>query len=107
MAFHSFTTKRVSCFIQYDRIDDLIACKLRGNKCSILRKFLVDEFYFSAVFKCLDPLFIWHFCTSAAQINVSQSLSVVFFYAPARSEEHTSELQSHSFISYAVFCLKK
>ena len=26
---------------------------------------------------------------------------------PARSEEHTSELQSHSFISYAVFCLKK
>ena len=26
---------------------------------------------------------------------------------PIRSEEHTSELQSHSFISYAVFCLKK
>ena len=26
---------------------------------------------------------------------------------PPRSEEHTSELQSHSFISYAVFCLKK
>src|ERR1051326_2061897 len=24
-----------------------------------------------------------------------------------RNEEHTSELQSHSFISYAVFCLKK
>src|ERR1051326_9458559 len=24
-----------------------------------------------------------------------------------RSEEHTSEFQSHSFISYAVFCLKK
>ena len=24
-----------------------------------------------------------------------------------RSEEHTSELQSHSFISYAFFCLKK
>src|SRR5881296_2295989 len=24
-----------------------------------------------------------------------------------RSEEHTSELQSHSNISYAVFCLKK
>ena len=28
-------------------------------------------------------------------------------YIPDRSEEHTSELQSHSFISYAVFCLKK
>ena len=27
--------------------------------------------------------------------------------AVARSEEHTSELQSHSEISYAVFCLKK
>ena len=25
----------------------------------------------------------------------------------SRSEEHTSELQSHSFIAYAVFCLKK
>src|ERR1051326_6187758 len=28
-------------------------------------------------------------------------------YLRLRSEEHTSELQSHSFISYAVFCLKK
>src|SRR5881296_3993702 len=27
--------------------------------------------------------------------------------AGGRSEEHTSELQSHSNISYAVFCLKK
>src|SRR5210317_1369120 len=27
--------------------------------------------------------------------------------ASERSEEHTSELQSHSEISYAVFCLKK
>src|SRR5213596_3813255 len=30
------------------------------------------------------------------------------FPAPEnRSEEHTSELQSHGLISYAVFCLKK
>ena len=28
-------------------------------------------------------------------------------YAPLRSEEHTSELQSRLSISYAVFCLKK
>src|SRR3546814_4371347 len=28
-------------------------------------------------------------------------------YAPRRSEEHTSELQSLMRISYAVFCLKK
>src|SRR5213596_3909534 len=27
--------------------------------------------------------------------------------ARRRSEEHTSELQSHGLISYAVFCLKK
>ena len=31
----------------------------------------------------------------------------VEFLPDLRSEEHTSELQSHSFISYAVFCLKK
>jgi len=29
------------------------------------------------------------------------------YYAPRRSEEHTSELQSPAMISYAVFCLKK
>jgi len=28
-------------------------------------------------------------------------------YRVRRSEEHTSELQSHARISYAVFCLKK
>src|SRR3546814_7036739 len=30
-----------------------------------------------------------------------------FAHVPARSEEHTSELQSLMRISYAVFCLKK
>src|SRR5213596_3432036 len=34
-----------------------------------------------------------------------QDLDVVL--TPPRSEEHTSELQSHGLISYAVFCLKK
>src|ERR1051326_9492054 len=38
------------------------------------------------------PTSMWSWCRSAAA---------------DRSEEHTSELQSHSFISYAVFCLKK
>src|SRR3546814_4472611 len=32
---------------------------------------------------------------------------VVLFLVAARSEEHTSELQSLMRISYAVFCLKK
>ena len=37
----------------------------------------------------------------------SGRLAAMVFSAIKRSEEHTSELQSHSFISYAVFCLKK
>src|SRR3546814_5579472 len=35
------------------------------------------------------------------------ALSAVATYTSARSEEHTSELQSLMRISYAVFCLKK
>src|SRR3546814_2292465 len=35
------------------------------------------------------------------------ALSATFLRGPARSEEHTSELQSLMSISYAVFCLKK
>ena len=35
---------------------------------------------------------------------VKEALSIL---KGTRSEEHTSELHSHSFISYAVFCLKK
>ena len=40
-------------------------------------------------------------------VNNIQSSDDVYATASTRSEEHTSELQSHSFISYAVFCLKK
>ena len=38
---------------------------------------------------------------------VFYAIDVLFLDKNKRSEEHTSELQSHSFISYAVFCLKK
>src|ERR1051326_3573344 len=34
-------------------------------------------------------------------------LASLLVLTSTRSEEHTSELQSHSFISYAVFCLQK
>ena len=61
MIFNIFATKRVSCLGQYYRIDDLIACNLRSYKRPVFRQFLVDEFHFSAVFKCFDPLFVWHF----------------------------------------------
>ena len=60
MAFHIFMTERVSCFGQYDRIDDLITFELRGDKRPVFRQFLVDEFHSFAVFKCLDPLFVSH-----------------------------------------------
>ena len=50
----------------------------------------------------------------AEQVGVEQPGDVLLVLldllerlARLRSEEHTSELQSHSFISYAVFCLKK
>src|SRR6056300_1629012 len=36
-----------------------------------------------------------------------QDLQKSQYHYQGRSEEHTSELQSHSEISYAVFCLKK
>src|SRR3546814_7358734 len=39
--------------------------------------------------------------------NLGQRPDGPGYLAPARSEEHTSELQSLMRISYAVFCLKK
>ena len=36
-----------------------------------------------------------------------QTAHIPIIFMTGRSEEHTSELQSHSEISYAVFCLKK
>src|SRR3546814_3306906 len=38
---------------------------------------------------------------------VTSTVAAVDGFAPGRSEEHTSELQSLMRISYAVFCLKK
>src|SRR3546814_6087623 len=38
---------------------------------------------------------------------IKQAIDEALAHAPARSEEHTSELQSLMRISYAVFCLKK
>ncbi len=45
--------------------------------------------------------------THAAMEAEEQIINSGFWCDVVRSEEHTSELQSHSFISYAVFCLKK
>src|ERR1051326_9586598 len=46
------------------------------------------------------PIYIEHFRPGKPSPTHDERLQ-------PRSEEHTSELQSHSFISYAVFCLKK
>src|SRR6187397_3732814 len=50
-----------------------------------------------------DALPIWQGAWSQGGASLPLALGV----APARSEEHTSELQSLYTISYAVFCLKK
>src|SRR3546814_5361068 len=44
---------------------------------------------------------------SAMHVAVGTSLATIVPTSIARSEEHTSELQSLMRISYAVFCLKK
>jgi|SRR5450432_933177 len=76
MALDIFTAKRVSCVGQDDRIDDLISCKLSGDKCAVGRQFLADEFHFSGVFKCFDPLFVWHFRISSAEIRVCREYTL-------------------------------
>src|SRR6186713_1595691 len=53
--------------------------------------------------KSPEALDILRHSTSHLMAQAVQEL----FPGAQRSEEHTSELQSHSGISYAVFCLKK
>src|SRR6056300_2093965 len=54
------------------------------------------------------PIFRRAAFSSACRPAISAVRASARAAVPAtRSEEHTSELQSHSEISYAVFCLKK
>src|ERR1051326_4907593 len=53
-----------------------------------------------------DDLDVEHF-SKEHRLPKSVSVLLRMLRVGMRSEEHTSELQSHSFISYAVFCLKK
>ena len=74
MALNIFTTKRDSCLGQYDRIDDLITCKLSGDKSPVVRQFEVDEFNFSAVCKRLDPRFVFDFRVSSARVSICRNI---------------------------------
>jgi hypothetical protein len=66
-----FTTKRVCCFGQYDRIDDLAPLNLCGDKRAVVYQFLVDEFHFSAVFESFDPLVVLHLPNLASRDHLS------------------------------------
>src|SRR5210317_2651914 len=54
-----------------------------------------------------DALPIFSRCSSGLPDSSSRRRAFANNRCMKRSEEHTSELQSHSEISYAVFCLKK
>ena len=55
-------------------------------------------------------LFFFSYKFNIIPLDLISAIYEEFYHSTSnkeRSEEHTSELQSHSFISYAVFCLKK
>ena len=81
MAFNVFTIKWLSYFGQYDRIDDLITFKLRGNECPFFWHCLAAEFHSSTVIKRFDPLFVWHVCSTSREASMVTQVYVV------RSEE--------------------
>ena len=54
-----------------------------------------------------EPILYFHPDEDFYPMNVDAFVENSSLWDSRRSEEHTSELQSHSFISYAVFCLKK
>src|SRR5712671_259289 len=72
MTFNIFMTQGVPCFGQDDRIHDLISTDLRGNKRPVFRQLLVNEFHFPAVFKCFDPLLVWHVRSTSGEATVAR-----------------------------------
>ena len=55
----------------------------------------------------INEIFTFKTFPKSLIFTTRQWSTMIYNFLKARSEEHTSELQSHSFISYAVFCLKK
>lgn len=58
--FDFFTTQPGFSLCQYHGIDDLITLQLRGDKRDFC-ELIVTKFDPSAVCKCFNPLFVWHF----------------------------------------------
>src|SRR3546814_4434090 len=69
-------------------------------------------FPYTTLFRSMRPIFgiivnPYPFFGSRKEINMMTERKPRASHSRARSEEHTSELQSLMRISYAVFCLKK
>src|SRR3546814_2384232 len=87
-------------------IDDVVlsAFDSAGQRCSALRVLFVQADVAPRILRMLTG--------AMAELNVGDPGLLATDVGPviddaARSEEHTSELQSLMRISYAVFCLKK
>ena len=76
-------------------------------------RFVIQEIIREKIFRLLSQEV--PYCIAVKTEEVKERKNGMFYISATifveqdsqRSEEHTSELQSHSFISYAVFCLKK
>src|SRR5213080_1388157 len=64
-------------------------------------------FWFAVLWACVSGLVMLTIIGIPLGLLGLLALAIWIVYRLVRSEEHTSELQSHSGISYAVFCLKK
>src|SRR3546814_7355432 len=78
-------------------------------------EFILHEAQIHRARSLLADLFVQSDCTHLLFVDADIDFAAADIFAligammarPARSEEHTSELQSLMSISYAVFCLKK
>ena len=75
-----------------------VEAKIRGENFDVLDRISGEYMDYLATIKGTTDI-TWDHKPGKEEIRVKVDHN--------RSEEHTSELQSHSFISYAVFCLKK
>src|SRR3546814_8888550 len=96
-----------------ERVDG--ACTIFGfilvfiYKCAFLDRIAVGQLVGYQQWACRQDHVVAVFAAYAQYVVVGRTVRLVHdaLIATARSEEHTSELQSLMRLSYAVFCLKK